>query len=68
MGAASSNNSEPPPAASLRERSEETFVCGTEKSCCLEYTNENIRQRTRTSASDVGEEPQSQVKFKANIY
>ncbi|XP_076673095.1 uncharacterized protein LOC143371619 isoform X3 [Andrena cerasifolii] len=61
MGAASSNNSEAPPAASLRERSEETFICGTEKSCCLEYTNENIRQRTRTSALDVGEEPRSQA-------
>ncbi|XP_015431691.1 PREDICTED: centrosomal protein of 128 kDa isoform X1 [Dufourea novaeangliae] len=61
MGAAgSSNSAPPPPSAPLRSRSEETFIYGTEESCCPEYTNENIRQRTRTSAFDVGEEPRSQ--------
>ncbi|XP_076628642.1 uncharacterized protein LOC143345421 isoform X2 [Colletes latitarsis] len=60
MGAAGSSNVAPPPSAPLRARSEETFIYGTEESCCPEYTNENIRQRTRASAFDVGEEPRSQ--------
>ncbi|XP_076239152.1 uncharacterized protein LOC143182189 isoform X2 [Calliopsis andreniformis] len=60
MGAASSNNNAPPPSAPLRERSEETFTYGAQESCCAEHTNENIRQRTKTSTFDVGEEPQSQ--------
>ncbi|XP_043520029.1 227 kDa spindle- and centromere-associated protein-like isoform X3 [Frieseomelitta varia] len=60
MGAAGSSNSTPSTSASFRGRSEGTFVYGTEGSCCPEYANENIRQRTRTSAFDVGEEPRSQ--------
>ncbi|XP_076643253.1 uncharacterized protein LOC143353654 isoform X2 [Halictus rubicundus] len=61
MGAAgSSNGAPPPPTTPLRSQSEETFTYGTEESCCPEYTNENIRQRTRTSEFDVGEEPRSQ--------
>ncbi|XP_054003809.1 uncharacterized protein LOC128889830 isoform X1 [Hylaeus anthracinus] len=60
MGAAGSSSSGHPPSVPLRPRSEETFIYGTEESCCPEYTNENIRQRTRTSAFDVGEEPRSQ--------
>ncbi|CAD1469927.1 unnamed protein product, partial [Heterotrigona itama] len=60
MGAAGSSNSAPSSTTALRGRSEGTFVYGTEGSCCPEYANENIRQRTRTSAFDVGEEPRSQ--------
>lgn len=60
MGATGSSNSAPPPPPPLRPRSEETFIYGTEESCCPEYTNENIRQRTRTGEFDVGEEPRSQ--------
>ncbi|XP_033200367.2 uncharacterized protein LOC117162655 isoform X2 [Bombus vancouverensis nearcticus] len=60
MGAAGSSSSAPFSSADLRRQSEETFVYGTEESCCPEYANENIRQRTRTSAFDVGEEPRSQ--------
>nr|XP_033329704.1 centrosome-associated protein CEP250 isoform X1 [Megalopta genalis] len=60
MGATGSSNSAPPPPPPLRSQSEETFIYGTEESCCPEYTNENIRQRTRTSGFDVGEEPRSQ--------
>lgn len=68
MGAAGSSNSAPSSSTAFRGRSEGTFVYGTEGSCCPEYANENIRQRTRTSAFDVGEEPRSQVKYKTNIY
>lgn len=68
MGAAGSSSSAPFSSADLRRQSEETFVYGTEESCCPEYANENIRQRTRTSAFDVGEEPRSHVKYKTNIY
>ncbi|XP_068972461.1 myosin heavy chain, cardiac muscle isoform isoform X2 [Bombus flavifrons] len=60
MGAAGSSSSAPFSSADFRRQSEETFVYGTEESCCPEYANENIRQRTRTSAFDVGEEPRSQ--------
>lgn len=67
MGAAGSNNNAPP-SAPLREPSEEALIYGTQESCCPEYTNEYTRQRTKTSTFNVGEEPQSQVKFKANIY
>ncbi|XP_078051702.1 uncharacterized protein LOC144477835, partial [Augochlora pura] len=59
MGATGSSNSGPPPPS--RSRSDETFVYGTEESsCCPGYTNESIRQRTRTGEFDVGEEPRSQ--------
>ncbi|CAL7934120.1 unnamed protein product [Xylocopa violacea] len=61
MGAAGSSNG--PQSAPPRERGEEMFVYGTEESCCPEYANENIRQRTRTSAFDVGEEPRSQLTY-----
>ncbi|XP_043249695.1 cytadherence high molecular weight protein 2 isoform X2 [Colletes gigas] len=67
MGAAGSSNVAPPPSAPLRPRSEETFIYGTEESCCPEYTNENIRQRTRASAFDVGEEPRSQLTYAAQM-
>ncbi|XP_076175176.1 uncharacterized protein LOC143150627 isoform X2 [Ptiloglossa arizonensis] len=74
MGAAGSSNGAPPPrppplppSAPLRTRSEETFIHGTEESCCPEYTNENIRQRTRASAFDVGEEPRSQLTYAAQM-
>lgn len=63
MGAAGSSNvaAPPPPATTpLRSQSEETFVYGTEESCCPEHANGNIRQRTRTGEFDVGEEPRSQ--------
>ncbi|XP_031846044.1 uncharacterized protein LOC116432803 isoform X2 [Nomia melanderi] len=60
MGAAGSSSGAPPPATPLGSQSGETFIYGTEESCCPEYTNENIRQRTKTSAFDVGEEPRSQ--------
>ncbi|XP_046140976.1 golgin subfamily B member 1 isoform X2 [Osmia bicornis bicornis] len=52
MGATASSNGVPSPSAPPRERDEETFVRGTEESCCPEYTNENIRQRRRTSVFD----------------
>lgn len=68
MGAAGSSSGASPPATPLGPPSGETFIYGTEESCCPEYTNENIRQRTKTSAFDVGEEPRSQVKFKTNIF
>ena len=68
MGAAGSSNSASSASAAFRGRREGTFVYETEGSCCPEYANENIRQRTRTSAFDVGEEPRSQVKYKTNIY
>lgn len=60
MGAAGSSNRAPSPSALLRGRNEEAFVYGTEESWCPEYANENIRQRTRANAFDVGEEPRSQ--------
>ncbi|KAK9302939.1 hypothetical protein QLX08_005208 [Tetragonisca angustula] len=60
MGAAGSSNSASSASAAFRGRREGTFVYETEGSCCPEYANENIRQRTRTSAFDVGEEPRSQ--------
>ncbi|CAK9830074.1 hypothetical protein ANTRET_LOCUS7312 [Anthophora retusa] len=60
MGAAGSSNSAPGPSAPFREQGRGTFVYGTEESFCPEYTNENIRQRTRSSVFDVGEEPRSQ--------
>lgn len=68
MGAAGSSNRAPSPSALSRGRNEETFVYGAEESWCPEYANENIRQRTRANAFDVGEEPRSQVKYKTNIY
>ncbi|XP_031772763.1 227 kDa spindle- and centromere-associated protein isoform X2 [Apis florea] len=57
MGAAGSSNRAPSPS---RGRNEEAFVYGAEESWCPEYANENIRQRTRANAFDVGEEPRSQ--------
>ncbi|XP_076390183.1 uncharacterized protein LOC100879003 isoform X4 [Megachile rotundata] len=60
MGATASSNGAPSPSAPSMERTEETFIRGTEESYCPEYTNENIRQRRRTGAFDVGEEPRSQ--------
>nr|XP_012139956.1 PREDICTED: myosin-13 isoform X2 [Megachile rotundata] len=52
MGATASSNGAPSPSAPSMERTEETFIRGTEESYCPEYTNENIRQRRRTGAFD----------------
>lgn len=68
MGATGSSNRAPSPSPPSRGRNEEAFVYGAEESWCPEYANENIRQRTRANAFDVGEEPRSQVKYKTNIY
>ncbi|XP_017888682.1 putative leucine-rich repeat-containing protein DDB_G0290503 [Ceratina calcarata] len=62
MGAAGSSNGAPS-SAPFREESngENAFIYGTEESSrCPEYANENIRQRTRSTTFDVGEEPRSQ--------
>lgn len=68
MGATGSSNRAPSPSPPSRGRNEEAFAYGAEESWCPEYANENIRQRTRANAFDVGEEPRSQVKYKTNIY
>ncbi|KOC69935.1 hypothetical protein WH47_08196 [Habropoda laboriosa] len=61
MGAAGSSSGGPGPSPPSREQGGgAAFVYGTEESFSPEYANENIRQRTRSSVFDVGEEPRSQ--------